>query len=221
MSRQPIVPPPDALVCFAVKQEAAAFSRPAVCPRNARVLLTGMGLRNARDKIAEALNRGPLPSLVISSGFAGGLKPGLSRGTVVYEVGERFKWEAALKNAGAVPGAFHCASRVAATIAEKAALRQRTGADAVDMESLSIQEACRHRRVPSVTIRVILDTAEEDLPLDFNTLLSPEEAVDTARLAWALAKSPGKIPALIRLGRQAKEGAQRLAEVLVRFLHPT
>lgn len=220
MSRPPIVPPPDALVCFAVKQEAAVFTRSPVCSDKVRVLLTGMGLRNARDKIADALNQGSVPSLVISSGFAGGLKPGLARGTVVFEAGERFKWEAALKNAGAVPGAFHCASRVAATAAEKAALRRRTGADAVDMESLSIQEVCRRRRIPSVTVRVILDTAEEDLPLDFNTLLSPDEEVDPARLAWALAKAPGKIPALMRLGRHAKDCAHRLAEVLERFLRP-
>lgn len=220
MSGPAIIPPPSALVCFALKQEQSAFARSEVCARKARILLTGMGLRNARERLANVLNHGPVPQLVIGSGFAGGLKPGLPRGTVLYEAGERFKWEAALKRAGAVPGAFHCASRMAATVQEKAELRRRTGADAVDMESLAIAELCRRRRVPSVNIRLVLDTAEEHLPLDFNMLLSPDEKLDLVRLAWALVKSPGKIPSLFRLGRQAREGARRLSAVLARFLEP-
>lgn len=218
MSRQEPVPARNVLVCFAVKQEAAPLKRRLPADGRVRVLLTGIGIRKARETIVKALNEGPVPDLVLTSGFAGGLKKDLSRGTVVFEAGERFRWEKALREAGATDCSFHCAERVASTAQEKYSLRQQTGADAVEMESLGIQEVCRQRGVPCATVRVILDTAHEDLPLDFSTLLDPEGDVAPGKLAWTLAKAPGKIPALLRLGRQSAAAAQRLADVLEAFL---
>lgn len=210
--------PENVWVCFAVKQESVPFTRLRSPANKTRVLVTGMGIRNARLQVLEALNTGPLPALVISSGFAGGLKPGIPRGAVLFEAGERFRWEQDLKKAGGIPASFHCASKVVVTSRQKAELRQRTGADAVDMESLGILEVCRQRRIPSVIVRVVLDSAEEDLPLDFGALLDSTERIDPMRLALALAKSPGKIPSLLRFGRQSAEAARILAAVLRKFL---
>jgi len=218
MSRQEPETPRNVLVCFAVKQEAAPLKRRLPADTQVRVLLTGVGLRKARETVLRALNEDSLPELVLTSGFAGGLKKDLSRGMVVFEAGERFRWKKALQEAGATECSFHCAERVAGTAQEKYSLRQQTGADAVEMESLAIQEVCRQRGVPCATVRVILDTAHEDLPLDFSTLLNSEGDVAPGKLAWALAKAPGKIPALLRLGRQSSEAAQRLADVLGAFL---
>jgi hypothetical protein len=67
-------------------------------------------------------------------------------------------------------------------------------------------------------VRVILDTAQEDLPLDFNQLMTPRQKISYGKLALALARSPGKVGALLRMQKQAQAAAGKLAEVLVRIL---
>ena len=67
-------------------------------------------------------------------------------------------------------------------------------------------------------MRVILDTANEDLPLDFNQLMTAEQKMSYGKLALALAKSPGKVGALLRLQTAGPEtAAGKLAEVLARI----
>ncbi|MFM2081587.1 MAG: Phosphorylase superfamily, partial [Verrucomicrobiota bacterium] len=132
------------LVCFAVKEEAAVFRK---TPAAARVdiLLTGMGQANAAQSLRTALaaNR---PSLVITSGCAGGLNPQLVTGDVLFSAASsqlptpNSQLLALLLAAGAREGTFHSADRVATTAEEKWALWQKTNADAVEMESQIIRE---------------------------------------------------------------------------------
>lgn len=93
-----------------------------------------------------------------------------------------------------------------------------TGKDAVEMESEAIHAVCAGQGIPCATVRVISDTATEDLPLDFNQLSNPEQSLNFGKLAWAIAKAPGKIPALLRLQKKTQFAAQRLAEILERVV---
>src|SRR5437667_33147 len=212
------------LFCFAVEQEARFFahrsssgavrrvSRPrvdgAVADRDHRlivtvhpdgrleemeILITGVGRENAERKLHSALKRAPY-QLVLSCGFAGGLNPYLTVGTVVFSTDEDAGLTSALLSAGACPVRFHCADRVATTVEEKQALWTATGADAVEMESQIIRAICRAHEIPSATIRVISDAANENLPLDFKVLGSCLCVLRGPRLAWfreEFLKSPG------------------------------
>jgi adenosylhomocysteine nucleosidase len=204
------------LVCFAVKEEARAFQKLVGERGNLEVILVGMGKRNAERAIRAALAK-ERPQLVLTCGFAGGLRPDLAMGAVVFATDPETGLEAALLAAGAKPARFHCAEDVAATAEQKRALWKATGADAVEMESQVICAVCREQNIPSATVRVILDTANEDLPLDFNQLMTADQKLSYGKLALALAKSPGKIGVLLRLQKEGEAAAGKLAVVLGRI----
>lgn len=250
------------LVCFALPEESRPFERRVRGLGLVRVLITGIGRRNADLSVRRAFqNR--VPRLVLTCGFAGSLDPSLRCGTVLYEPGEGWESDAtirrlveSLRNQSSAPeplatarglgqwgdavvprncpearggsaspevrlGRFYCSDRIAITAAEKRALRVSTGADAVEMESGAIRSLCRDAKVPCLTVRVISDEAEEDLPVDFNALMTAHQALDLKRLAWTIARSPRLISPLLRLQRRSRAAAGRLAEVLGNLLGPT
>jgi nucleoside phosphorylase len=149
------------------------------------------------------------------------LNPDLKIGDTVFEVqSPESKVQSLLLAAGAKSAKFFCADRIATTVAEKQKLRAETGADAVEMESAAIHAVCAEQGIPCATVRVISDTAQEDLPLDFNALAKPDKSIDFGKLAWAIAKSPGKIGALMALQKKTKFAAEQLAAVLAKAVFP-
>src|SRR5258706_2208694 len=208
---------PFTLVCFAVKEEARSLNELAASRPDVKPLLTGIGPRNAEQSIRAAITARK-PALVLSCGFAGGLRPGLASGAVVFSTDRESGLEPALLAAGAQPAKFHFVPKVATTAEEKRALWNATSADAVEMESQVICKVCREQKIPSAIVRVILDTAEEDLPLDFNRLMNNRQEMDYGKLAVALVKSPGKIGSLLRLQKQSQAAAEKLAQVLAEAL---
>ena len=199
------------LVCFAVKEEAAPFLR--ALPAAVEILVTGIGSAAAERAVNVKLAERRW-SLVLTCGFAGGLHPALRPETVIFEADADFPLRQALLDVGAVAVSFHCAERVAVTAAEKTALRERTRADAVEMESGIIRRRCRERGISSATVRTVSDAAHEELPLDFNTLMQANGAIHIGKLAGAILCRPHKIPAMIALGSRSKSAAERLAAVL-------
>jgi adenosylhomocysteine nucleosidase len=205
---------PATLACFALKEEAAAFRKTAASRSGIHILVTGIGRRNAEGALRKFLATHS-PGLVLTCGFAGGLNPALAIGAVIFETVESTLSQRLLA-AGAKPATLHCAEHIATTIAEKQRLRQSTGADAVEMESGAIHAVCRERAIPCATVRAISDVADEDLPLDFNQLAGPDLSLNYGKLAVAILKSPRKIGALLRLQKNCRCAAERLAEVLAK-----
>jgi adenosylhomocysteine nucleosidase len=236
------------LICFALKEEAAPFRKIAAGKSGITILLTGIGRQNAEKSLREflsALGSAPAPGaavdasstakandeasfatregarapqLVLTCGFAGGLNPELKLGDVIFEIPQPSTFNLQLSTCGAMPAKIFCADRIATTVAEKKKLRAETGADAVEMESAAIHAVCRERGIPCATVRVISDTASEDLPLDFNALSKSDKNLDFGKLFLAIAKSPGKIPALMQFQKKTKFAAEKLAEVLVKII---
>jgi adenosylhomocysteine nucleosidase len=206
------------LVCFALKEEAALFRKIAADKPDVAIIVTGVGRKNAEKSLREFLATNS-PELVLTCGFAGGLNPDLKLGDVVFEVqSPESKVQSQLLAAGAKLANFYCADRIATTVAEKKKLRAETSADAVEMESAAIHTICREHGIPCATVRVISDTANEDLPLDFNALAKPDMNLDYGKLAWAIAGSPGKIGALLKLQKQTRLAAEKLAVILGRII---
>jgi adenosylhomocysteine nucleosidase len=225
------------LACFALKEEAAPFRKIAAGKSGISILITGIGRKNAEKSVREFLANNS-PKLVLTCGFAGGMNPELKLGEVVFETSfpsssRRESAQTEIGNqlepthvgcyeqlvaAGAKPAKFFCADRIATTVGEKKKLRAETGADAVELESVAIHAICRERGIPCATVRVISDTANQDLPLDFNRLSKPDMNLDYGKLAWAVVKSPGKIDALRRLQQNCQSAANQLAAVLAKIL---
>ena len=181
------------------------------------MVVTGMGARNA-GRVARATLAADRPALVLTCGYAGGLNPALPPLTLVFSADAPERVATALGKLGARAGRFHCAPRVAITAAEKRVLFAETGADAVEMESGVIRRICGELGIPCVTLRVISDAANEDLPLDFNRLTTPEQNLSFAKLAWAVATAPGKISALLALGKRTSAAAGKLGAALEQLL---
>ena len=208
--------PPEILVCFALKEESAPFEKTAISRPDVRLLITGIGRKNAERRTRDFLETHG-PALVLSCGFAGGLNPAIGLSTVLAETADPALLQR-LTAAGARRAIFCCGGRVATTASEKAELWRTIGADAVEMESEAIQAVCRERGVACATVRVISDIAGEDLPLDFNRVSKPDLSLDYGKLALSIALAPWKIPALLKLRRQTTAAAKELARVLGRFL---
>lgn len=189
------------------------FLEPACTFPGGEVWITGMGQKNAANTM-RAILCSPMDR-IITCGFAGGLGSDLSTRDVLYSADPDLEEiEARLRLAGARPGRFTCEPRVAVTSREKLDLRIQTGADAVEMESGIIRQICRSRGIPSMTVRVISDAASEDLPMDFNALMTPDMRIDKGRLFFQLAGAPWRIPDLIQFNKRVTASAEALADVL-------
>ena len=151
--------------------------------------------------------------VVVLVGFGGGLDPSLAIGDVIIDAPATVNIPA-----GARRGKIACADRIVATPAEKAAFRQRTGADVVEMEYEKVSRFTDRLGLPLVHIRAISDTADHTLDGDLFHIFDPQGNIKPGALAALVLRRPGLIPELIRLGRHTKAAGQQLAIVLKKLL---
>ncbi len=150
-----------------------------------------------REAVEQALESRVEVSGIVSTGFCGALDPALGIGDIVEH--------------GLV-----CADRVAVTAGEKAELRAKTGAAAVDMESAAVAEKAREWNVPFRSVRAVSDLAAEDMPLDFNLYRDARGRFSRTRIALAAVQRPfTAIPALLRLDRNCRIASEALGEFFV------
>jgi adenosylhomocysteine nucleosidase len=194
------------------------------------VLLTGVGPQNAIAASHKAMRRDTESGDVcISAGLAGALKPAYSVGQVLAAKGVQCE-----QARGDFPaGVFECSNELVsaagdkgATVVERfcttvevaatAADKQRLGAqaDAAEMESFFVLSTASAAGIPAVAIRVVSDTAGEDLPIDMSHVFGEDGQVSVPRVLGQVARHPRAIPGLVRLGRNSKKAAESLAQFL-------
>jgi nucleoside phosphorylase len=191
------------LVTFAVPFESAAFRKRAAS-RGVRVVHTGVGPHAARVALELAVCH-ELPERVISSGFAGALRPELRVGDIVCDArGARFA----------------SANAVLATAQAKREFRERTGADAVDMETDAIREVCGVAGVPMTVLRAISDGVDDELglPPDLLGRMAAKSPRALAGAAWMLLSDGARRRAFLRLMRDCRAAQLALADALEREL---
>ena len=127
--------------------------------------IVGIGGVHAARRTKLALDHIPFNNVVLA-GFAGALSPSLEMGQIIVAQGvsdgELINFLKVIPNFGIAK--IHTATQVVATAAEKAALAERTGCHAVDMELASVYAVVKECNVDFLCIRVISDLARQDVP---------------------------------------------------------
>jgi adenosylhomocysteine nucleosidase len=145
---------------------------------------------------------------IVSTGFCGGLDPALKVGEIVVS-GE-------MKIASphpAIHGNVFTSREVAVTRDAKLRLRAQTGAVAVDMEAEAVQSKAKEWGVPFGCVKVVSDTAHEDMPLDFNQYRSPSGDFLRTRIALAAMAHPFSVlPRLTELDRNCGRASDSLGD---------
>jgi nucleoside phosphorylase len=114
-----------------------------------------------------------------------------------------------------VSGAIVSQDRVASTAAEKAALRGRFGAVAVEMEAFGVAARAKRAGLPFCCIKAVSDRADESFGIDFNKSRSPDGHISRVKIVLQGVARPSCIPELFRLKRRAEMAAGALGDFLV------
>ncbi|MHA1528015.1 MAG: phosphorylase family protein [Alphaproteobacteria bacterium] len=219
------------IVC-GMAAEARALGRWANDP------LVGIGISGARPGRAEREARRLVAEgcrVLLSWGVAGGLDPALAPGDLVIPVAvvaeDGGNWPASqtviarldraiqtaemprpsrgMTGAGAILGL----DRMVLGAAEKAALHERTGAVAVDMESHRVALVAAAAGLPAVAVRAIADPAGRALPALAARALGEDGRPRVGPLVAGLLRRPGDLAALPRVRRDTTAALAALAAV--------
>jgi adenosylhomocysteine nucleosidase len=191
-----------------------------------RVLLTGVGPSNAAKSIRTVVDE--LPDLCIVSGLAGGLKHQYRPGEIlvarssrpessssVIESNDRL-FALAVDCGGKPVERFVSAGRVIRTAGEKSMLA--AFADAVDMESFAIMKGMSDLCVPCVAVRSVADSAEMNVPCDFDSALDESGRIRIVQVLGQVARDPRQAWPLAQLGLRSSRAAASLARFLDCFV---
>lgn len=228
------------LVTFAVRAEFAPWQRrrnflrvPGEAPvfeaafggAQVRAILTGMGQDYAQ--IAARKCFGYRPDICISTGLAGSLRPGSRPGDILAArlVSELEEPVAVASHRELLSVAVDCGARqierlaTSRNLVTKSEQKRELGsqAEAVDMESYIILAEAARCGVPAVAIRAVSDTADFDVPYDFERARDSQGQIRTLGVFAQVLRNPARLPDLLKLARDSRFAARRLADFLDAF----
>jgi|SRR5579883_125089 nucleoside phosphorylase len=200
------------------------------------VLITGVGSQaaaQAMDLMLGMADGNQYFDVCISSGLAGALCETLNVGDVIAprellaemqgpeRESDRMQVDVTLRQRALQNGAkdancLFTTDRILLKAGQKKSCASR--AQSVDMESFEIVKQATAWGARSLVIRAISDSANEDLPIDFNRTLSSKNDVSIGRVLGEVLRNPFALPALIRFGKQSRRAGARLADFLDAFL---
>jgi hopanoid-associated phosphorylase len=158
---------------------------------------------------------------VVSFGLCGALDPALKVGDVVvadavlggdevYEADPAWLERLAAALPEATFGRFVGAEAPVAAAAEKAELRHRTAAAAVDLESHVVARLARWYGTPFAVVRAVSDGAARALPHAAQVGLGSDGRPAIGAVLASLKRNPWQLGALIRTALEAEDGFHAL-----------
>jgi adenosylhomocysteine nucleosidase len=184
---------------------------------NVRIACSGGSSERARTEATRLVAEGAAG--LVSFGLAGGLAPDLRSGAVLLPGTIRSPdgrsmptdsaWRERLKALFATGGlrtpggALAGSERIVATVADKRALLEATGAIAVDMESHEVAAVASATGIPFVVIRAVADPHDQVIPQAALETLRPDGQVRVRAILGGVIRQPDQLMALLRLWRDS------------------
>ena len=188
--------------------------------RDILVFHTGVGHASCASRIGRLLAEDP--EFVVAAGFAGGLDPHLKAGELI--LGSNFSDTELAGKARAIQpdlalGILTSQASVVETAAAKAALRARSSAAAVDMETQTIFDALGGKTVPMLSVRSISDEAGDTLAAPYEVWFDAvRQKPRVGSLLFYLATHPTRVPPFARFVGNVSLARKNLTAFLVKFL---
>lgn len=194
--------------------------------------VSGMGQRAAERAAERLVARGV--SGLLSFGYAGALRPGIRRGTVVvadvietpdgirHETDSYWRNELAQALAGRTDiqvGGFLSVHEVVSSPGHKRRLADRSSAVAVEMESGAVAKVAARHGLPFIAVRAIVDEAHHSVPAALAYAVDDRGRTQPWRMALPLLRRPGQLRALLQMARGA-DAANRALLAVCRLAGP-
>ena len=194
-----------------------------------QLVVAGIGAVNAARACEQLLRRGA--RIIMSYGFAGALTAELSAGAVLlpdsvidesgnYSVNKTYqqRYHAVLSDARIYypvisSGVLLQSPQIIASAAAKQNVYNRSGADAVDMESAAIARQAQAEGARFIAIRVIADPAHVSVPQELTTAITAQGELQLGVLLLSVLRRPWRLLTLLRFIYHARKGLQSLEYV--------
>ena len=234
------LPPIDVAVVFALSVESGGFvdllqerittrchshteHRGQLNGRHVLVAESGVGQDVAHNVTVDVIGLHQ-PNWVISAGFAGALQPELRRGHILMAeevadvTGNRLSIGLTVDRASIEAsrslhvGRLLTVDQLIRTRELKEQLGTEHAAMACDMETLAVAQACQQAGAKFMSIRIISDAIDDELPKEIESLLGQESLVGKLGAATgAIFNRPSSVKDMWKLKEDALKATDRLA----------
>lgn len=187
------------------------------------IRVTGVGCSRTRVALQHILTEANSPRAIIAAGFCGALQPGLQVGDIVVAgevvdlAGHSWPSHSTLLPQNQQYRRLLTTNHLIANAVEKQRLGEFHKADAVDMESAAVAEACAARDIPFLAVRAVSDTIDTKLSPELVRLLAGGN-VSPWKALRALVRKPSLMGEFRRLAKDTRLAARNLAEALVKIV---
>ncbi len=199
------------------------------------LLRTGIGTRRSESSLTSLL-REFRPDLIVSLGFAGALREGLTAGDLVWASRVFFLSYGASRNEGTelpeiyLPDARKVADRLAAEISvregcivtledlvTKPEVRKRLPAEipppVCDMETFALAGVAARQGIPFFAVRSVSDISAHEIPAELLDIFDESGKILFFRLFGRVLRKPGLIRDMLHLRRDSERAAKSLGVI--------